>query len=133
MLLSVIKTFKQFGTTENLPRRGRKLKTSARTARKLFPQIDINSCVAWKNIVKSLDAMDIQHWLNRNGLYGNRLRRTFLHTQCHIVARFNFAKMPKWTKKIAFENKYYGMVKIKLCFWGIMMYRFLTRKVRLSS
>ena len=40
--------------------------------------------------------------------------------------------LPKssWTKKIAFENKYYGVMKQKLSFLGIMTYRrFGARKV----
>lgn len=62
-------------------------------------EVNINPRVVLKDIAKSLDTMGIsvstrtiQRCLNRNGLYGNRPRRTPLHKPCHIVARFNFAK-----------------------------------------
>ena len=44
--------------------------------------------------------------------------------------------LPKhsWRKKIAFGNKYYEVIKQKLSFFDLTMYRrFGTRKVRLSS
>ena len=53
----------------------------------------------------------------------------------HVTLLFGLI-LPKrsWTKKIAFGNKYYGVMKQKLSFFNIMMYRrFVPRKLRLSS
>ena len=50
----VIKKIKQFGTTENLPGRGRKPKLSPRNARKLCREVNIKPRVVLKNIAKCL-------------------------------------------------------------------------------
>ncbi len=75
---SVIKKLKQFGTTGNLPGRGRKSKLSPRTERKLCCEVNIKPSVVLKDFAKSFDTMSIsvssrtiQRSLNRNGSYGN--------------------------------------------------------------
>ena len=59
MVQSVMKKFKQFGMTENLPRHGGKAKLSSKTARKLCHKVNINPIIVLKDIVKSLDTMSI--------------------------------------------------------------------------
>ena len=66
--------------------------------------------------------------LNRIRLYGNLPWRTSHHKPCHIFALLNFAKT-FLDKKNAFGNKYYEVMKEKLKFLEMIMYRFGTRKV----
>ena len=60
-LRSTVKSFikfKQFGTTKNLPGRGRKPKLSLRIARKLCREVSINPRIVLKGITKSLYTID---------------------------------------------------------------------------
>ena len=77
LVQSIIKKFKQFGMTENLPGWKRKAKLSLRTACKLCSEVNVKPRIILKDITKSLDTTGIsvschtmQHCLNRNGLYG---------------------------------------------------------------
>lgn len=95
----VIKKFKQFGTVESLPGRGRKPKLSPRTVRKLVRDVDINPRIVVKDIAQDLETQGIsvsprtiQRCLNKNGLHGRRPRRTPLHKPRHVAARLNFAE-----------------------------------------
>ena len=97
---SVIKKkFKQFCMTEYFPGHERKPKLSPRTAQKLCHEVNIDPIVVLKDVAKSLDGMGIsasthtiQHYLNRNSLYGKQPQRTPCHKPYHIVASFNLAK-----------------------------------------
>ena len=53
----LIKKFKQFGTTKNLPGHGKKPKSSLRTAWKLCHKVNINQKVVLKDIAKGLDTI----------------------------------------------------------------------------
>ena len=97
---SVMKKFKQFGTTENLQGRGRKAKLSPTTAQKHCHEVNIKPSVVLEGLAKSLDSTSIsvstraiQRYLNKNGLYGHRPRQAPLHKPCHIGAQFNFAEI----------------------------------------
>lgn len=98
-VFSIVKKFKQHGTVEALPGRGRKPKLSVRTERKLCREVNINPRVKLDVIVEKLAAegtsvskRTIQRCLNKNGLHSRRPRRTPLHKPCHVAARLNFAR-----------------------------------------
>ena len=118
--------------------RGRKPRLSPRMAWKLYCEVYIKRKVVLKDIAKvwieSVDKMrvsrstrTIQRGLNRNRLCENLAGRTSLHKPCHILPKRS------WTKKIAFGNTSYSMIKEKWSFLDIMMYRRCgARKVKLT-
>ena len=81
----------------------------------------------------SVSTHTIQCCLKRNGLYGNNHDEP--HFTNHVTLLLSLI-LPKrsWIKKIAFGNKYYGVMEENLSFLDIVMYRRLgARKGRLSS
>ena len=122
MVQSVIMKFKKFGMIENLPGRGRKPQLSPR--------------VILKDIAKNLDTLSISvstHPINRNGCMETNHDKFLFNNHATLLLSLILPKC-SWTKKIAFRNMYYDVMKQKVSSLDIMVHRrFGTRKVRLSS
>ena len=74
---SIVKKFRQHGTTENLPDRGAKPKMSQKTARKVCRDATMNPRIILKDVKQMLDIQrtsvsirSIERQLQKNGLYG---------------------------------------------------------------
>ena len=112
---SVIKKFKQFGTTEDLAGCGRKPKLSPRTAQKVCHLVNIKLRIVLKDIIKSLDMMGVSLStctirLNRNRFYGNLPRHTLftnhvlpsrLGLKNTLTAHLQRGKTPPHTQRVS--------------------------------
>lgn len=96
---SVVKKFRQYGTTENLPGRGAKPKMSQKTLRKVCREATMNPRIILTDVKEmlkmqgtSVSVRTIQRQLQKSGLPGRRPRKTPLHKKCHLSARLEYAR-----------------------------------------
>ncbi|KAJ8346665.1 hypothetical protein SKAU_G00280660 [Synaphobranchus kaupii] len=95
---TIIRKWKKFGTTKNLPRPGRPAKLSNRGRRALAREVSRNPRVTLTELQRILVEMGepfrrstIQAALRQSGLYGRVARRKPLLSKRHITAPLEFA------------------------------------------
>ena len=99
---TILRKYRDLGTTKTLPRSGRKSKLTPTDERALVRKVRFNPKTTKKHLCQELEASGttvslstVQRVLHRNGLRGCRARKKPLLQKRHIKARLKYARKHK--------------------------------------
>ena len=114
---SLLKKFKEFGTTENLKRTGRPCKISPRYARGIVRKAQIDPKITSKQLQEDLEEAGVtvsrrtvRRTLNKACLKSCRPRRTPMLKKRHVQARLKFAKTHLKTEEGHYESSFNAII-----------------------
>ena len=131
---TIVRKYRNLGTTKTLPRSGRKTKLTVNDERLLVRKVRCNPKTTKKHLCQELEASGtkvslstVQRVLHRNGLRGCKARKKPLLQKRHIQARLKYARKHK-EKDMTFWQRVMWSDEVKMELFGHNDQRYVWRK-----